>query len=141
MIFVLDENPNAGGSKYLFVKSSGIFKDSVESSTKKLVEICKDGKSISISSLIEANLLVSKYSRRSTPVSFLIFLLSNILIVSGREITNTWSLVGATILNVVLNLAWIPVHGALGAAWATVVCEMALILVLGFQSRKYWKSP
>ena len=73
-------------------------------------------------------------------LSFLIFLLSNILIVSGREITNTWSLVGATILNVVLNLAWIPVHGAIGAAWATVVCEMVLIGVLGFQSRKLWKS-
>jgi stage V sporulation protein B len=73
-------------------------------------------------------------------LSFLIFLLSNILIVSGREITNTWSLVGATILNVVLNLAWIPVHGAIGAAWATVVCEIVLIGVLGFQSRKLWKS-
>tara|TARA_B110000467_G_C18192369_1_gene406844 strand:- start:74 stop:802 length:729 start_codon:yes stop_codon:yes gene_type:complete len=74
-------------------------------------------------------------------LSFLIFLLSNILIVSGREMTNTWSLVGVTALNITLNLAWIPVHGALGAAWATVVCEMALILVLGFQSRKCWKSP
>jgi O-antigen/teichoic acid export membrane protein len=74
-------------------------------------------------------------------LSFLIFLLSNILIVSGREMTNTWSLVGATALNVTLNLAWIPVHGAVGAAWATVVCEMALIMVLGVQSRKYWKSP
>ena len=73
-------------------------------------------------------------------LSFLIFLLSNILIVSGREITNTWSLVGATILNVVLNLAWIPMHGAIGAAWATVVCEIVLIGVLGFQSRKLWKS-
>ncbi len=74
-------------------------------------------------------------------LSFLIFLLSNILIVSGREMTNAWNLMGATALNIILNLAWIPAHGALGAAWATVVCEMALILVLGFQSRKYWKSP
>jgi O-antigen/teichoic acid export membrane protein len=74
-------------------------------------------------------------------LSFLIFLLSNILIVSGREMINTWSLVGATALNITLNLVWIPEHGPLGAAWATVVCEMALILVLGFQSRKYWKSP
>ena len=74
-------------------------------------------------------------------LSFLIFLLSNILIVSGREMTNAWSLVGATALNITLNLTWIPEHGALGAAWATVACEMALILLLGFQSRKYWKSP
>ena len=73
-------------------------------------------------------------------LSFLIFLLSNILIVSGREMTNTWSLVGATALNITLNLIWIPTHGAIGSAWATVVCEIVLIAVLGFQSRKYWKS-
>jgi O-antigen/teichoic acid export membrane protein len=73
-------------------------------------------------------------------LSFLIFLLSNILIVSGREMTNTWSLVGATILNVALNFALIPIHGELGAAWTTVVCEVVLIGVLGFQSRKLWKS-
>jgi O-antigen/teichoic acid export membrane protein len=73
-------------------------------------------------------------------LSFLIFLLSNILIVSGWEMTNTWSLVGASTLNIALNLAWIPAHGAIGAAWATVVCEIVLIGVLGFQSRKLWKS-
>jgi O-antigen/teichoic acid export membrane protein len=74
-------------------------------------------------------------------LSFMIFLLSNILIVSGWEMTNTWSLVGATILNIALNLAWIPAHGAIGAAWATVACEIALIGVLGFQSRKAFKAP
>jgi O-antigen/teichoic acid export membrane protein len=73
-------------------------------------------------------------------LSFLIFLLSNILIVSGWEMTNTWSLVGASTLNIVLNLAWIPAYGAIGAAWATVVCEIVLIGVLVFQSRKLWKS-
>ena len=62
-------------------------------------------------------------------LSFLIFLLSNVLIVSGGEQTNTWILVGATLLNLVLNLMWIPVHGAIGAAWSTVVCEMALVVV------------
>jgi O-antigen/teichoic acid export membrane protein len=74
-------------------------------------------------------------------LSFLIYLLSNILIVSGREMINTWSLVGVTILNIALNLVWIPTHGAIGAAWATVVCEVALIVVLGFQSRKVFKEP
>jgi O-antigen/teichoic acid export membrane protein len=73
-------------------------------------------------------------------LSFLIFLLSNVLIVSGWEMINTWSLVGATILNIVLNLSWIPLHGAMGAAWATVVCEIVLIGILGFQTRKLWKS-
>ena len=74
-------------------------------------------------------------------LSFLIFLLSNILIVSGWEMTNTWSLIGATIFNIALNLAWIPEHGAIGAAWATVVCEIALIVILGLQSRKAFKEP
>lgn len=73
-------------------------------------------------------------------LSFIIFLLSNILIVSGREIINTWSLVGATILNIALNLVWIPEHGAIGAAWSTVVCELTLIVVLSFQSGKLLQS-
>ncbi|MEK9628133.1 MAG: flippase [Nitrospinota bacterium] len=72
-------------------------------------------------------------------LSFLIFLLSNILIVSGHETTNTWSLVGATILNIVLNLFWIPAHGAIGAAWATVACEVTLIAFLSFQFKEKLK--
>ena len=74
-------------------------------------------------------------------LSFLIFLLSNILIVSGWEMTNTWTLIGATIFNIALNLAWIPEHGAIGAAWGTVVCEITLIVILGLQSRKAFKEP
>jgi O-antigen/teichoic acid export membrane protein len=77
----------------------------------------------------------------ATPILFLNFLLSNILIVSGWEKVNTWSLVGATALNIVLNLAWIPEYGAMGAAKATLACEIALIAVLGFQSRKAFKNP
>ena len=55
--------------------------------------------------------------------------------------TNTWSLIGATIFNIALNLAWIPEHGAIGAAWGTVVCEITLIVILGLQSRKAFKEP
>ena len=73
-------------------------------------------------------------------LSFLIFLLSNVLIVSGQEKANTWILVGATLLNIVLNLIWIPAHGAIGAAWSTVVCEMVLVILLCFQSGKILKS-
>ena len=73
-------------------------------------------------------------------LSFLIYLLSNVLIVSGQEKTNTWILVGATLLNIVLNLIWIPAHGAIGAAWSTVVCEMVLVVVLCFQTGKILKS-
>ena len=55
--------------------------------------------------------------------------------------TNTWTLIGATIFNIALNLAWIPEHAGIGAAWATVVCEITLIVILGLQSRKAFKEP
>ena len=70
---------------------------------------------------------------------FINFLLSNILIISGRERVNTWNLVGATVLNVILNLALIPLYGAIGAAWATLFCEVGLIALLSLQVRKSFK--
>ena len=70
---------------------------------------------------------------------FINFLLSNVLIASGREMINTWNLVGATALNIILNLALIPSYGAIGAAWATLFCEIMLIVVLSLQSRKLFK--
>jgi O-antigen/teichoic acid export membrane protein len=70
---------------------------------------------------------------------FINFLLSNILIISGRERFNTWNLVGATVLNAILNLALIPLYGAIGAAWATLFCEVGLILILCLQVQKVFK--
>jgi len=67
---------------------------------------------------------------------FINFLLSNILITSGREAVNTWNLLGATILNIVLNVVWIPEYGMMGAAWATVLCEVILIAALSLEVRK-----
>jgi O-antigen/teichoic acid export membrane protein len=70
---------------------------------------------------------------------FVNFLLSNLLIASGREKINAWNLVGATVLNISLNLIWIPNYGAIGAAWATLFCEFGLIAVLSLQVRKVIK--
>jgi O-antigen/teichoic acid export membrane protein len=70
---------------------------------------------------------------------FVNFLLSNLLIVSGREKINAWNLVGATVLNISLNLIWIPKYGGIGAAWATVVCEVGLIVALSLQVQKVIK--
>ena len=70
---------------------------------------------------------------------FINFLLSNILIISGRERINTWNLAGATVLNVILNLALIPLYGAIGAAWASLFCEAGLIAVLSLQVQKLLK--
>ena len=67
---------------------------------------------------------------------FISFLLSHVLIASGREQTNTWYLVGAVILNITLNFVWIPQYGAIGAAWATLLCEIVLVATLSFQIQK-----
>jgi O-antigen/teichoic acid export membrane protein len=70
---------------------------------------------------------------------FINYLLSNVLITSGREMINLWNLVGATALNIILNLVLIPLYGAIGAAWATLFCEVGLIVVLSLQVQKSFK--
>ena len=70
---------------------------------------------------------------------FINFLLSNILITSGREKINTWILIMATILNIFLNLSLIPKYGAEGAAWATIFCEGALVAAMSLQVKKVIK--
>ena len=67
---------------------------------------------------------------------FINFLFSSILIASGRESVNTWGLVGATVLNIILNLALIPLYGAIGAGWATLFCEIGLLVALSLQIQK-----
>jgi O-antigen/teichoic acid export membrane protein len=67
---------------------------------------------------------------------FVNFLLSNLLIASGRENINAWNLIGATVLNIALNLIWIPKYGAIGAACATLLCEVGLIAALSLQVQK-----
>ena len=67
---------------------------------------------------------------------FLNFLLSNMLIASGLEKVNTWNLVGVTALNIILNLVLIPLYGGIGSAWATLFCEIVLIVMLSLQVRK-----
>jgi O-antigen/teichoic acid export membrane protein len=70
---------------------------------------------------------------------FINFFLSNLLIASGREKINAWNLVGATVLNISLNLILIPNYGAIGAAWATLFCEVGLIALISLQVRKVIK--
>ena len=70
---------------------------------------------------------------------FVNYLLSNVLITSGREKVNSWNLVGATVLNIFLNFSWIPSYGAMGAAWATLFCEVGLIAMLSLQVQKTFK--
>ncbi len=43
-----------------------------------------------------------------------------------RQLTFTWAALGSMVVNILLNLALIPPFGYLGAAWATILTEVAL---------------
>jgi MATE family multidrug resistance protein len=48
-----------------------------------------------------------------------------------RPLVSAWSMAFANIVNLLLNLWWVPGHGAMGSAWATVGARVALISFLG----------
>ena len=64
-------------------------------------------------------------------------MLNQVLIASKRQAAWTWAMVGATVVNPVLNLLLIPLtaarydNGAIGAAIALLVTEV-LVVVFGF---------
>lgn len=56
--------------------------------------------------------------------------LRNIVLVRDRLGAEMWIMVAATVLNVALNLLWIPRFGLIGAAAATLVSECAVLVAL-----------
>jgi O-antigen/teichoic acid export membrane protein len=50
---------------------------------------------------------------------------TQLLTVEDRLLANVSSVVFAVVLNAVLNFIWVPVHGGIGAAWATLAAYMA----------------
>ena len=54
-----------------------------------------------------------------------------------RESVNAWKLMGATVLSIILNLFGISRYGVTGAACATLLCEVRLIVMLSLQ---VWKT-
>ena len=52
---------------------------------------------------------------------------------------NTWNLIGAIVLNIILKLVGISRYGSTGAAWATLFCEVGLITTLSLQVQKILK--
>lgn len=75
----------------------------------------------------------------------LIFLLPNYIltqgaIAMGRETSYAWVALGTVIINIALNLLWIPRFGAMGAAWATIAAEGCLFLGLGWTLLHGWRS-
>ena len=60
---------------------------------------------------------------------------------SGETGTYAWLLVAPVALNIVMNLWLIPVHGLMGAVWATII-SYALGLVLSFAvARRHYPLP
>lgn len=49
--------------------------------------------------------------------------------------------IASAVMNIVLNILWIPSHGMMGAAWATLVSFAFLFMAAFFFSRKYYHVP
>lgn len=64
-------------------------------------------------------------------VLFLFSPLHNILLAQNRLRWEFWGIAVAAVLNLVLNLIWIPIYGILGAAWATLIAEIVILVWAG----------
>jgi len=60
---------------------------------------------------------------------------SSLAVAVGRQKVLPVVIGASTAANIVLNALWIPVHGAVGAAWATVLANVAPIVVAGLLVR------
>ncbi len=58
------------------------------------------------------------------------------LIAAGRQVSFTLIALCGLVVNILLNLAWIPLHGIEGAAWATVVTEGFVLVAAALCVRK-----
>lgn len=67
----------------------------------------------------------------SIGILFLFSPLHNILLAQDRLRLEFWGLAVAAMLNLILNIIWIPTHGIVGAAWATVAAEMLILVWAG----------
>jgi O-antigen/teichoic acid export membrane protein len=68
-------------------------------------------------------------------------ILNSRLIGMGKPQNAIWTFLPALLLNILLNLLWIPEYGALGSAWATNVSYGAGSLVFIFLYAKKIKMP
>lgn len=67
----------------------------------------------------------------SLGVLFLFAPLHNVLLAQDRLRWEFWGLAVAALLNLVLNVMWIPVYGIVGAAWATLIAETVILVWAG----------
>ncbi|MEZ4982409.1 MAG: polysaccharide biosynthesis C-terminal domain-containing protein [Saprospiraceae bacterium] len=52
-----------------------------------------------------------------------------------------WISVGGAIITIVLNIWWIPEFGFRGAAWATLICYLLMMVVTVFIGKKHYPVP
>lgn len=64
------------------------------------------------------------------------YVLTHFLVAVGRQAQNTWIMALGVPMNLALNLAVIPTHGARGAALATLGTEVALFLAAWIAARR-----
>ncbi|MDA0321320.1 MAG: flippase [Verrucomicrobia bacterium] len=64
------------------------------------------------------------------PLGFVNIALVNLLFAAEKQKVEMWASVATTLVNVVANLALIPVLGPVGAALATVLCQLVAFIVL-----------
>ena len=64
------------------------------------------------------------------PLGFVNIALVNLLFAAGKQKMELWASVATTVVNVAANLALIPLLGPVGAALATVLCQLVAFIVL-----------
>ncbi len=81
----------------------------------------------------------AKYSAASPGFSVLVWasvlsypnvIMVNAIIALRKQLWDTWFSLGSLIVNIVLNLWWIPTYGFIGCAWATVAAEAVQFVCL-----------
>jgi O-antigen/teichoic acid export membrane protein len=68
---------------------------------------------------------------------FVNHLSGTLLTAAGKQRMLVWICAVALILNVLLNLKFIPRYGRMGAAWVTFLCECGFLPALVFAARRY----
>jgi O-antigen/teichoic acid export membrane protein len=80
--------------------------------------------------LLLANLCLGLYTNFSTWYKL-----------TDRTNWGAWISLGGAAITIVLNLWWVPLMGYTGAAWATLVCYAAMMLVTWWTGRRFLPIP
>ena len=92
-----------------------------------VMEVLKGGVGVAESTAILRVLAIS------IPVASANFVMVIALTAADDQLRIAVILGVAAVVNIVINLAWIPIYGGQGAAWATVVTEVMIVLALAWR--------